>query len=241
MALPMNAAPKYKLVLPSTKESYFFKPFLVKQEKALLLAMQSEDASVMVRTLSEVIDECFDGKIDTANIAMFDLEYIFSQIRAKSVGEIVTLTIRCEKCDEENEKAKVNINLNIADIEVEFPEGQTTDIPLWEGVGVIMKYPSVKVMEQMEKIKDPNDPDAMYAIISACMDMIYTEDETFPIEKATDKEVKDFLDNLTNEQFKRIQAFFENMPKLSKTINYSCPECGHAHEKKIEGLNSFFS
>lgn len=241
MALPMNAAPKYKLVLPSTKKEYYFKPFLVKQEKALLLAMQSEDSGVMIKTLSEVITECFDGKIDPTSISMFDLEYIFAQIRAKSVGEIVNLTIRCEKCPEENEKAKVNININIADLEVHFPEDQSTDIPLWEGVGVIMKYPSVKVMEKMEKIKDPNDPDAMYAIISACMDVIYTEDESFPVEKSTDQEVKDFLDNLTNEQFKRIQSFFENMPKLSQTLKYSCPECGHDHDKKIEGLNSFFS
>ena len=240
MALPVNNAPKYRMTLPSTGEEYYFKPFLVKQEKALMLAMQSEDQKQMVATLSDVITECFEGKIDVKNIAMFDLEYIFAQLRSKSVGETVSLTMKCKQCDPEDEKARMRVEVNLADIPVVFPENQDPKIILWDDVGVQMRYPSVSVLEQMDAIKNPDDPETLYAVISACMDYIFTKDEVFKISETPAGEVKDFLDNLTNDQFSKIKDFFEQMPKMSKSIDYACPQCGHQHHQKIEGLNSFF-
>lgn len=243
MALPINQAPKYSILLPSTGQEYFFKPFLVKQEKALMLAMQSENQKNMVKTLSDVITECFEGKLDVKEIAMFDLEYIFAQVRAKSVGETISLTMKCEECPPEEKKARVNVEINVGEIPVEFPENQEKKIMLWDDVGAVMRYPSIKVLEEMDALPNSaaNNPDNMYKIISACMESIFNSEEVFPISEQTPEEVKDFLDNLTNEQFRKIQAFFEDMPKMSKQIEYNCPVCGHHHDKRIEGLNSFFS
>ena len=240
MALPMNNAPKYRLVLPSTGQEYYFQPFLMKQEKALMLAMQSEDQRQMVKTLSDVVTECFEHKLNVSEIAMFDLEYIFAQLRAKSVGETVALTMKCKQCDPEDEKARIRVEINLLDIPVTFPENQDKKIMLWDDVGVLMRYPSLKVLEQMDAIKNPDDPESLYAIISACMDSIFTSEEVFKVSDTPASEVKDFLDNLTNEQFTKIKDFFEQMPKMSKEIDYSCPQCGLAHHQKVEGLNSFF-
>ena len=240
MALPVNNAPKYRMVLPSTQEEYYFKPFLMKQEKALMLAMQSEDQKQMVATLTDVITECFEGKIDVKNVAMFDLEYIFAQLRSKSVGETVALTMKCKQCDPEDEKARIRVEVNLADINVEFPENQDPKIMLWDDVGVQMRYPSVEILEKMDAIKNPDDPESLYAVISACMDFIFTAEEVFKVTETPPSEVKDFLDNLTNDQFMKIKDFFDQMPKMSKQIDYACPKCGHAHSQKIEGLNAFF-
>lgn len=241
MALPRSSAPKFRMVLPSNGKEYFYKPFLVKQEKALMLAMQSEDQKVMIKTLSDVVTECFDGAFDVKDISMFDLEYIFAQLRAKSVGEIATLIMKCEKCDPNEEKARVKMEINIAELPVTFPENQDKKIMLWEDVGVMMRYPSMRILEQMDALGGATDEDSMYAVISACMESVFNADEVFPIEEQTKEEVKDFLDNLTNEQFKKIQVFFEEMPKLTKDIQYDCPVCGHHHERKLEGINAFFS
>ena len=240
MALPVNNAPKFRLTLPSNGQEYYFKPFLMKQEKALMLAMQSEDQKQMVATLSDIITECFENKLDVSELAMFDLEYIFAQLRSKSVGELVSLTMKCKQCDPNDEKARIRVEINLADIPVEFPENQDTKIMLWDDVGVQMRYPSIKILEKMDAIKNPNDPDSLYAVISACMDYIFTADEVFKVSETPPSEVKNFLDNLTNDQFTKIKDFFEQMPKMSKSIEYACPQCGNVHHQKIEGLNSFF-
>lgn len=241
MALPVNNAPKYRLVLPSSGEEYYFKPFLVKQEKALMLAMQSEDQKQMIATLADVVNQCFEGKLNVPDMAMFDLEYVFAQLRSKSVGENVSLTMKCKMCDPEDEKARIRVDINLADIPVEFPENQDPKIMLWDDVGVQMRYPSVATLEKMDGLKNPEDPESLYSVISQCMDYIFTADEVFKISETPAQEVKDFLDNLTNEQFSKIRTFFEEMPKMSKQIDYACPQCGHQHSQKIEGLNSFFS
>ena len=239
MALPINSAPQFSLKLPTTGEEYFFKPFLVKQEKALMLAMQSEDQNNMVETLKNIVTECFNEKLDVNKISMVDLEYIFLQLRGKSVGELVDLTMKCEKCDPEDKNARVKMQLNLNEIPVIYPDNDPK-IHLWDDVGVVMKYPTLEIMQKMDA-NTMQSEEGMYDVIRSCAEYVYSGDEVFNVAQETPAEFKNFLDNLTNEQFKKIQAFFENMPKLSKEIVYDCPVCGHHHEKRLEGLNSFFS
>lgn len=237
MALPKMNAPLYNVTVPSTKKEVKFRPFLVKEEKSLLLAQQSEDPKVMINTLKSIIENCIVDKIDIDKLAIFDYEYLFTQIRAKSVGEIVELLFLCDTCDDD--KAKTQVNLDISKFEVEFPEGHDTKIPLFEDVGIIMKNPSLDTLDKLEKIKD-GDIDSIFDVVAECMESVYTTEEVFNTKDQTKEEVIEFLENLTQEQFKKIEGFFLTMPKLRQTVEYDCPVCNKHHVKTMEGLASFF-
>ena len=150
MALPMMNTPTYNLVIPSSKMSVKYRPFLVKEEKSLLIAQQSEDLTVMVDTLKSVINSCVIDKIDVDTLASFDIEYLFTQIRAKSVGETIDLMFPCDMDhgEEDNEKARVKISIDLTQLQVEVPEGHTNKIDLFSDVGVVMKYPSISIMKR---------------------------------------------------------------------------------------------
>jgi hypothetical protein len=238
MALPVQSTPTYSVVVPSSGETVKFRPFLIKEEKALLVAQQSEDTNTMIDTLRGVIDSCTYGKLDTANLALFDLEYLFTQIRGKSVGENVELLFSCDTCVDE--KAKVKINLDLSKIEVKKSKDHDKKIQLFGDVGVVMKYPSVEILRKFENI-ETEDINVIFDIVSSCIDFIYNTDEVFYAKETKKEDVLDFLNNLTQEQFAKIQKFFETMPKLSTNVKYNCPVCGKAHDKEVEGLNNFFS
>ncbi|NBP55001.1 baseplate protein [bacterium] len=243
MALPMNTTPIYTLVVPSTKREHRFKPFVVKQEKALLIAMQSENEKVMVDTLKSIISDCVLD-INVNELSMFDLEYIFCSLRGKSVGEEVELIARCNSKEcETNDKAKTLIKLNIMDIPVVTGEGHSKKIPLFNDVGVIMKYPSIDTLIKLSEFKKEKsaDTDLIFKIIADCIESIYDGVQMYPTKDQTPAEVQTFLDNLTNEQFAKIQNFFTTMPKLTKTIEFTCSVCNKAQTRKIEGLANFFS
>lgn len=239
MALPMNTAPVYHLTLPSTDAQLKFHPFLVKQEKALLLAMESEDENVMVDTLKDIIKDCIIDNIDISDLATFDIEYIFAQLRAKSVGEKIDIIVKCDDC--EDEKAKVKLAIDIDHIAVEKDPTHTKKIELWDSVGVVMKYPSMNILKKMTNDAAKMTPDQMFDLITECMTMIYDSEQTYLIKETPREEVNQFLDGLTSEQFARIQHFFDTMPKLTHNIEYDCPVCEKHHVKKLEGLKSFFS
>lgn len=237
MALPKMNAPLYNVTVPSTKKEVKFRPFLVKEEKSLLLAQQSEDPKVMINTLKSIIENCIVDKIDIDKLAIFDYEYLFTQIRAKSVGELVELLFLCDTCDDD--KAKTQVNLDISKFQVEFPEGHDTKIPLFEDVGIIMKNPSLDTIDKLEKIKE-GDVDSIFDVVAECMESVYTTEEVFNTKDQTKEEVIEFLENLTQEQFKKIEGFFLTMPKLRQTVEYDCPVCNRHHVKTMEGLASFF-
>ena len=237
MALPMMKTPLYNVTIPSTKKEVQFRPFLVKEEKALLIAQQSEDPKVMINTLKAIIADCIIGDIDANKLAVFDYEYLFTQIRAKSVGEIVELLFLCDTCTDE--KAKAQVNLNIANFEVKFPEGHDSKIELFDDVGVIMKNPSLDTLEKLDKLGN-NSAETIFDVVSDCIESIYSTEEVFNSKDHTREELITFLENLTQEQFKKIENFFITMPKLSQDIEYDCPVCNKHHIKKLEGLQSFF-
>ncbi len=230
MSLPIIATPKYELTIPSTKEKVKFRPFLVKEEKALLLAQQSENQQTMLDTLKDVIKECTFGGVDINKLAIFDIEYIFIKLRAKSVGEISELTFQCNACNDP--KAKMNVNINLEDIEVSFDKEHTDKIKITDDIGVKMKYPSVNLAAE-------ND-DSGFAVIASCIDYIYDKDSIYNSSEYSKEELENFVSNLTQQQFTKIQKFFETMPKLEKHLQLKCPVCNHVHEQTIKGIESFF-
>ena len=237
MALPMMKAPLYNTIIPSSKKEVKFRPFLVKEEKALLLAQQSEDPKVMINTLKSIIQNCIVDDVDVDKLAIFDYEYLFTQIRAKSVGEIVELMFLCDTCTDE--KAKAPVNLDISKFAVEFPEGHSNKIELFDDVGIMMKNPNIDTLEKLEQVND-GDVNAIFDVVADCMESVYTTEEVFNTKDQTKQEVLDFLENLTQEQFKKIENFFLTMPKLRQKVEYDCPVCNKHHVKTMEGLESFF-
>ena len=241
MALPMNSTPVYELVVPSTGQKVKYRPFLIKEEKTLLIAQQSEDPVVMINSLKQVIESCLAVKgneeVDVDQFATFDLEYIFCQLRAKSVGESIDLMLKCDTCTDEKAVAKVVIDLT--QLEVIKPADHEKNIKLYDDVGVALKYPTIEVIQKLEKLTE-NNIDQIFDVVVECIDYVYTTDEVFHAKDQTKQELLDFVNNLSSEQFAKIQKFFETMPKMSKPVNYNCPVCGKKHDKVLEGLNSFF-
>lgn len=237
MALPVNNSVTYNLTIPSTGQNVKFRPFLIKEEKALLVAQQSESPKVMMDTLKSVIKDCIKDEINVEELATFDLEYIFLQLRAKSVGEIVELNLKCDTC--EDIKAVSPVNIDLTSLEVEKNPDHSNQIALFDDVGVLMKYPSLETIEKLGSIGD-GDFDKLFDVIAQCIDSIYTTDEIFKTKEQTKQDIIDFLNNLTSDQFAKIQKFFETMPKLRKEISYVCPVCNKQHDKVLEGIGSFF-
>lgn len=234
MALPVMSSVVYNTIIPSTKKAIKFKPFVVRQQKALLIAQQSEDATIMVDTLKSVIKDCVLDDIDVELLAIFDIEYLFLQIRAKSVGEIVELLFTCSAC---NEQTKISFNL--IDMNVITPEGHNKKIDLGNNVGIVMKYPDISILKQVEKF-DENDVNTVFDIILTCIDYIYDETQVYHAKEYTKEELSTFIESLSSTQFANIQKFFDTMPKLLQKVVYDCPKCGQHHDQVLEGINNFF-
>ena len=240
MALPMMNTPTYNMVVPSSGVSVKFRPFLVKEEKALLIAQQSEDLMVMVDTLKSVIKTCVLDSIDVNKLATFDLEYMFTQIRAKSVGEIIELIFPCDNDHgEDNEKARVKVSIDLTTLQVEKDPDHTNKIDLFGDVGVMMKYPTMDIMRKLETL-DEGNIDKIFDVVALSIDYIYQGEEIFYTKEQKHEEVLQFLNNLTSEQFIKIQNFFASMPRIKKEIEYTCPVCQKQHRKMLEGMQSFF-
>lgn len=238
MALPMMNTPTYNMVVPSSGVSVKFRPFLVKEEKALLIAQQSEDLMVMVDTLKGVVKTCVLDTIDANKLATFDLEYMFTQIRAKSVGEVIELIFPCDvDHGEDNEKARVKVSIDLTTIQVEKQDNHTNKIDLFGDVGVMMKYPTIDVMK---KLDDSDSIDNIFDVVAMSIDYIYQGEEIFYAKEQKHEEMLQFLNNLTSEQFVKIQNFFDTMPRIKKQIEYTCPVCQKEHKKMLEGMQSFF-
>lgn len=235
MALPVLATPTYELVVPSTGKKIKYRPFLVKEEKALLIAQQSQEDQTMLDTLKSIISACTFEKLNVDSLALFDIEYIFTQLRAKSVGEYSELVFNCLECNDP--KAKINVNIDLTKLEVSKNKEHKSKIELFDNVGIQMKYPSFKALN---KLKSMNDTDAIFEVVADCIDYIYDADSMYPASEQTREDLQNFIDNLTQEQFKKVKEFFDTMPKLKHDIEFNCPVCGYHHKHTIEGLDNFF-
>jgi ribosomal protein L44E len=231
----VNVTPLYPITIPSTKKKAKYRPFLVKEERALLAAQESENLGVMLETLRQVVTSCVEPSSAVESMTTFDLEYIYTLIRCKSVGEFSDLIFRCDTCDDENAKAKVSLDLR--KVEVVFPEDVSNKIKLSDRIVVMMKYPS---MEELAAIEGSEENDAKDEAIKSCIESIYVEDTVYHVKEERPEELNQFIESLTSRQFKMLEDFFDNIPTAQIPVKYTCPVCGKEHNKIVKGLNNFF-
>ena len=233
MALPTMDLPTYELEIPSSKKKIKYRPFLVKEEKVLLLALESENDKNIRDAVVSLLKACIQSRVKVENLATFDLEYIFLNIRAVSVGEIVEMNVVCN----DDEKTNVRYNLNLTDVNVIFPEGHSNKIMLTDTTGVVMKYPSMDGFVQGQFSNKDFD---VIDVIASSIDQIFQEEEVYDESTTTKKEFVQFVESLTNSQLEKIQAFFETSPRLEHTFKVTNPNTGVESEYTLRGLQSFF-
>ena len=239
MPLPKIATPTYHLELPSTGKTISYRPFLVKEEKVLVIALESEDTKQITTAIKAVLKSCILTKgIKVENLPTFDIEYLFLNIRGKSVGEELDVTLICP----DDGETEVPVKINLDDIEVQKSEEHTNQIKLDDSLMMELKYPSLdQFIKSNFDFKETNQMDQSFALIATCIDKIYNEDEVWATADCTKKEVNEFLESMNSSQFKEIEKFFDTMPKLSHTIKVTNPKTGVESDVVLEGLASFFA
>ena len=238
MPLPKIATPTYELELPSTGQSIKYRPFLVKEEKVLVIALESEDTKQITNAIKAVLKNCVLTKgVKVETLPTFDIEFLFLNIRGKSVGEEIEVNIVCP----DDEQTNVPVSIDLDSIQVQRSDDHTNQIKLDDDLMMEMKYPS---LEQFIKnnfdFDEKNQMDQSFDLIATCIDKIYNEDEVWATADCTKKEVKEFLESMNSSQFKEIEKFFESMPKLKHTIEVTNPNTKVKSEVVLEGLASFF-
>tara|TARA_R110000823_G_scaffold207435_3_gene338006 strand:- start:282 stop:1010 length:729 start_codon:yes stop_codon:yes gene_type:complete len=242
MALPKLDVPIYKLNIPSSGKEISYRPFLVKEEKILLMAMEGGDDKEITTAIKQIINNCVvDDGIEVDNMPLFDIEYMLLNIRARSMGDVVKTSYVNKKCKRED-CSPVEIEIDLSTIEVSTDENHKSKIELNDKVGIIMKYPSMYMMDKktIGKDRDASTED-VFEVISECIDKIYDADNVYNQSDYTKDELKEFVDSFTSEQFKQIQKFFDTMPKMYKDVVFSCEKCNYKEDIKIEGLAGFFT
>ena len=233
MTLPIINTPTYELTVPSTKEKITYRPFLVKEEKILLTAMETGGEQDMVLALKQIVNNCLLSEIDIDHLATFDLEYIFLNLRSKSVGEVATINITCP----DDEETQVPVEIPLDEIEVSFPEGHSNRVELTDTIGLTMKYPDFTLASETRE----TNTEYLFEMIKGCIAQI-TEGET--VHERVDfneKELDTFLDSLSTKQLEGVQNFFETMPKLRHEITVTNPKTKKENKVTLEGLDAFFA
>ena len=236
MALPKLTTPTYELEIPSTDEKISYRPFLVKEEKILLMAMESGKNEDIVNAIKQIVSECTYNKLKLGTMPMFDIEYIFLNIRAKSIGEVSKLRVLCP----DDKKTYADIEVNLEDVQVQVDDNHTNKIELTDSMGMIMTYPTIDSFMDtgLEKITASN----MLEVIGSCILQIYENngEKVYEAKDQTKKELNDFIEQLSSSQFKQVQKFYDTMPKLKHTIKVKNPKTKKTSEMTLQGLNDFF-
>jgi len=231
MPLPVLETTTYNLVVPSTKKKLKYRPFLVKEEKILLIAQESESENQILQAVKDIIESCTFSKIDVNKIPMYDLEYIFLKIRAKSVGEVISFQLKCEECGEYNK-----VELNLEDVEVQFPDEEIDpNIELTDSVGITLKPIN------LSDVTKAKGKDVISEALISSIDSIYDSDNVYSASTCSKKELETFVDSLTHQHLEKIQKYLLNQPTLKHTIEYTCEKCGHKNSYELSGLQSFFT
>jgi len=239
MPLPKISTPYYDLELPSTGEKIEYRPFLVKEEKLLVLAMESQDQKQITKAIKEVIKSCTRADIKIETLPTFDIEYLFLNIRGKSVGEEIELKVIAP----DDGVTEVDVVISIDDIKVTKEENHERDIDLGSGLSLRLKYPSLEefITDNFDLTDDGSNVERTFDLIGSCIETIYNDEEAWSAADCTKKEIKDFVDQLNSKQFQDIEQFFTTMPKLSHTVKVKNPKTKKTSEVVLEGLSSFFA
>lgn len=231
MALPEIATPIYTLTLPSTKKKIKYRPFLVKEQKLLILAMENEDQEQILDAITNTIQTCLLTKIDVKDMALFDIEYLFMQIRARSISEEVEMKVTCQ----DDGETTVDVKFMVDDIKVEFPKGHTNIIKLTDDLTVEMKYPDIDYFTKINFMEETPDE---YELVAKCIKRVYVGEDDYTSDSL--EESKAWVEGLTNQQFEKIQQFFETMPTLRHVLKVKNPKTKVVNEVVLEGLSDFF-
>tara|TARA_Y100000004_G_scaffold120549_1_gene135503 strand:+ start:1557 stop:2261 length:705 start_codon:yes stop_codon:yes gene_type:complete len=234
MPLPKLAIPEYELTLPVTKTKVTYRPFLVKEEKLLYLAMESQSQKEMIKAVKTIIKNCTNLKGKVEDLATFEIEYIFLRIRAKAVGEVSEFKLTCP----DDNETQVEVAVPLEQVKVTIPDSHTNEIKLDSNVGLRMKYPSLDVFVEQNMSEEPGLED-IFELAASCIEQVFDAEEVY--DSFSKKEALEFLEELNSEQFAKIQGFFETMPKLSHTLTIKNPNTGVESDVLLEGLASFFA
>lgn len=239
MALPkINEVPHYKTSIPSTGQKISFRPFLVKEQKILLIAMESQDSQQIVDAIANTLKSCIVDNINIESLATFDIEYLFTQIRSKSVGEISNVRIKCVECGEFTE-----VGVNLSDIKVDVNVSLKT-VKLNDQYILKLRYPGYASMGQIDQMRESGNKqtltEALHKLAVACLDELQTEDDLIKFDDESEADIADFIDNLTSTQFDQIMAFAVNIPTMKHELEFDCDHCSTHNNHTLQGLGDFF-
>lgn len=234
MNLPKLETPKYGLNIPSTGKTIEYRPFLVKEEKILLIAQQTNKSKAMFKAMLDVIDSCTFGKLKMKDLTNFDVEYIFLKLRQKSVGEVASLNIKCKECEASNP-----IEVNLEEVKIDLSEDKEKKVMLTDSVGVLLKYISALSVEKLASLEKDQDKLLTETVIQS-IDHIFDENGVYPIKEANRSELEEFINSLNREQISKIEDFISSAPKLNHTLNFDCIKCELPNEVVLEGAQTFF-
>jgi len=244
--LPKIAAPVYDLTLPISKQNIKFRPYLVREQKILMIAAQSDENVFIKDNIKQIIKNCCLSDINIDDLSSLDIEYFFLNLRARSIGEIVEAKYRCENkvgVDEDGDdivcRNLMPVNIDLLSINVKFNDDFTDIVQLTDKVGIKLKYPNFSVLEKVNSEKNVVDK-TLNAIIE-CIDYIFDEDNFYYAKETPKKELIDFIESLNVDQFKKIEEFFNNLPKLREEVNITCDKCGFEHKIVLEGIENFLA
>jgi DNA-directed RNA polymerase subunit M/transcription elongation factor TFIIS len=233
MALPkLNDTPKYDLVIPSTKEKVRFRPYLVKEEKVLMLALESKDSKQAIKSIVDTIGACVVEPINLDKLKIFDVEYMFTQIRSKSVGETSTVGLKCKECNHQND-----VTIEIDSIKVDVPEVNPV-VKINDQISLKLKWPNYKSL--MDVDTDEGITGQTFNMVMKCLDTVLTEEEQISFAEHSKEEIQAFLDSLTTSQFDKIKTFIQAMPRMKHDIRFHCNHCNHENHYMLEGIQDFF-
>ena len=236
MALPKLTTPTYELEIPSTDEKISYRPFLVKEEKILLMAMESGKNEDITNAVKQIVSECTFNKMKVANMPIFDIEYIFLNIRAKSIGEVSKIKLLCP----DDKETYADVEINLQEVQVQVGDDHTNKIELTDDMGIIMTYPTIDSFSEAgaQNISANN----MLDVISACILQIYEKggEKVYEAKDQTQKELNEFIEQLNTSQFKQVQKFFDTMPKLKHEVRLKNPKTKKVSNVTLTGLNDFF-
>lgn len=239
--LPKLDMPKYTITLPLSKKKIEFRPFVVKEQRNLLMAMESEDGSAIQRAIKDILDNCtVTSNVNIESLPIVDVEYYFLQLRAKSVGEIVDVRYKCNNETDDGQKCNgiMDTQINIDEVKVEKKDNIDTDIQITDQIMVRLKYPEFSFISDSLKFKDLND--LTFHMVAKSIDYVYDGEQYYYANEVPIDEMVEFVENLSQPQFEKLEEFFSNLPKLRKEINITCKKCGFNHKIVAEGLESFF-
>lgn len=245
MALPKIKSPIFELTLPSNGKAVKYRPFLVKEQKILLMALESQEQSEMIRAIKQIITNCSIDDIEVDDLPMFDLEYFFTRLRAKSIGEIIDLKFQHPggknskgiECDGTHE-----FKLNLMDVEVQKDAEHATRIVLDDAtkIGVVLRYPTMTLADKLQNAESQSQIETIIELVTKSVECIFDEENVYPAEDSSPQEIAQFINDLSQEQFARLTKFFSTMPKLAHTIDWKCAKCGQKEKVELEGMASFF-